>query len=142
MSSPALELQGLIVARLKADPDIVALLNGRVYDHVPSDQERADKTGKAFPYVSMGPLDEVSDDADCVAGFEISLQIDVWSRAVGFPEVQRISDAVRASLVDYDFPETANPLVYFTHDQTRIFRDPDGLTSHAALTFDAFAEQP
>jgi hypothetical protein len=27
------------------------------------------------------------------------------------------------------------------HDQTRTFRDPDGLTSHAVLTFEAVLEQ-
>lgn len=134
MSSPALELQGLIVARLKSDATVAALIGGRVYDTVPADAP--------FPYVSMGPRDETSDNAECVAGFAISLQIDVWSRAVGFPEVQRISDAVRRSLVEYEFPEMENPLVFFDHDQTRTFRDPDGLTLHAAMAFEAFAEQP
>lgn len=134
MSSPALELHGLIVARLKTDPAVAALIGDRVYDSVPD--------GVVFPYVSMGPRDEISDDADCITGFEISLQVDVWSRKPGFPEAQRIADAVRASLVEYVFPEMENPLVLFRHDQTRLLRDPDGLTSHAALTFEAFAEQP
>jgi hypothetical protein len=142
MASPALELQGAIVARLKTDPSVIALLNGRVYDDVPSDETRKEKTGASFPYVSMGPRDELSDDADCVTGFEIALQIDVWSRAVGFPEAQSIADAVRKSLVEYEFPEMENPIVLFRHDQTRLFRDPDGLTTHAAMAFEAFAEQP
>lgn len=134
MSSPALELQGLIVARLKGDATVSALVGSRIYDSIPA--------GAVFPYVSMGPRDELSDDADCVTGFEISLQIDVWSREVGFPEVQRISDAVRKSLVEYEFPEMENPIVLFRHDQTRLFRDPDALTTHAAMSFEAFAEQP
>lgn len=133
MTSPTLELQGAIVARLKADAAVTALIAGRVYDAVPPNP--------TFPYVSFGPSDELSDDADCITGFEISMQIDCWSRSVGFPEVRRISDAVRAALVATDLPITANALVYFNHRQTRLFRDPDGLTSHAALSFDAFAEQ-
>lgn len=134
MTSPTLELQGAIVARLKADAAVSALIAGRVYDAVPSNP--------TFPYVSFGPSDELSDDADCITGFDIAMQIDCWSRAVGFPEARRISDAVRAALVATDLPITANALVYFTHRQTRLFRDPDGLTSHAAISFEAFAEQP
>lgn len=134
MSSPSLELQGLIVARLKGDATVSALVGDRIYDSVPADAD--------FPYVSMGPRDEISDDTDCRAGFELSLQIDVWSRQPGYPEAQRVSDTVRRCLVTYEFPAMENPLVYFKHQQTRIFRDPDGLTTHAALTFEAFAEQP
>lgn len=142
MTSPSLELQGLIAARLKADGNVSALVGARVYDTVPSEQVRIEKTGAAFPYVSMGPSDELSDDADCINGFEIALQIDVWSRAVGFPEAKRIADVIRTSLRDYDFPLVSNALVLFQHQQTRFLRDPDGLTSHAAMTFEAFAEQP
>lgn len=134
MTSPVLELQGAIVARLKANATVTALIAGRVYDAVPPTP--------MFPYVSFGPADELSDDVDCVTGFEISMQIDCWSRAVGFPEVRRISDVVRAALVDTDLPIADNALVYFTHRITRVFRDPDGLTSHAAISFQAFAEQP
>src|SRR5688500_11924265 len=50
------------------------LIAQRVYDFVPTEPE--------FPYVSLGPDQVVSDDADCITGFEITLQIDAWSRAV------------------------------------------------------------
>ena len=134
MTSPVLELQGAIVARLKANAAVSALIGQRVYDAVPDNP--------AFPYVSFGPADELSDDVDCVDGFEITMQIDCWSRAVGFPEVKRISDTVRAALVKTDLTIADNALVYFEHRITRVFRDPDGLTSHAAISFQAFAEQP
>ncbi|MDQ0996879.1 hypothetical protein QFZ34_002061 [Phyllobacterium ifriqiyense] len=134
MTSPVLELQAAIVARLKANATVNGLIGGRVYDAVPANP--------TFPYVGFGPADELSDDVDCITGFEITMQIDCWSRAVGFPEVRRISDAVRAALVDTDLTITDNAIVYFTHRITRVFRDPDGSTSHAALTFSAFAEQP
>lgn len=134
MTSPSLELQGAIVTRLKAVAAVTLLIGTRIYDQVPN--------GAAFPYVSFGPTDELTEDATCIDGFDISLQIDCWSRAVGFPEVKAVSDAVRAALHEYDLPLTNNALVYFRHRQTRILRDPDGLTSHAILTFEAFAEQP
>lgn len=142
MASPSLELQGTIVARLKADSSVTALVGARVYETVPPEEERHARTGAAFPYVSMGPADELSDDAECINGFEIALQVDVWSRAVGSPEAKTIADAIRTSLRDYDFPLVSNALVLFQHQQTRFLRDPDGLTTHGIIIFEAFIEQP
>ncbi|MCF6111999.1 DUF3168 domain-containing protein [Mesorhizobium muleiense] len=134
MTSPSLELQGVIVARLKAVAAVTALIGQRVYDSVPKNA--------AFPYVTLGPMDELSDDADCITGFDIALDINVWSRAVGFPEAKWISDAVRAALLDVELSLTANALVYFQHRQTVFSEDPDGLTNRARMSFEAFAEQP
>lgn len=134
MTSPSLELQGAIVARLKAYDALELLIAQRVYDFVPTEPE--------FPYVSLGPDQVVSDDADCITGFEITLQIDAWSRAVGSPEVKRVAEAVRAALHQYELPLTDNALVSLEHRQTRLFRDPDGLTSHAAIEIVALVEQP
>lgn len=134
MVSPSLELQGVIVKRLEDDPALLGLVNGRVFDPVPA--------GAEFPYVVVGEGDESSDDADCISGFEISLDVDVWSRDVGFEEAKTISDAVRRALLSPDLKLQSNALVLFLHRQTRFLRDPDGLTYHAVLTFEAFAEQP
>jgi len=141
MSSPDFELQVAIVARLKADAFVAAIVEDRVFDSVPE--------GAQFPYVSLGPTEELSDDVTAggdgtatLKGFEITLQIDCWSRAVGSTEAKRLADTVRSALVGDQFALNENALVYFEHRVTRTFRDPDGLTSHAALTFEAFAEQP
>lgn len=134
MASPSLELQGAIVARLKSSAALGGLISARVYDAVPANA--------VFPYVTVGEGEETSDDVDCIDGFEISLDIDVWSRAVGFPEAKRISQEIRAALKSSDLALTDNALVFFRHRQTRFMRDPDGLTSHAVMTFEAFAEQP
>ncbi|TPN43208.1 DUF3168 domain-containing protein [Mesorhizobium sp. B1-1-7] len=134
MTSPSLELQGAIVTRLKAVAGVTALIGQRVYDRVPANA--------IFPYVTLGPMDELSDDADCITGFSIALDINVWSRAVGFPEAKRISDAVRGALRDTDLALTDNALVYFQHRQTVFSEDPDGLTNRARMSFEAFAEQP
>jgi len=134
MTSPTYELQGQIVTLLKASPEITALIGGRVYDRVPENP--------TFPYVSFGPSDEISDDADCIDGFEVTMQLDVWSRAVGFPECRRIVDAVRRALLEEGITMADNALVTFYHRISRVFRDQDGLTSHGAMTFEAFVEQP
>lgn len=134
MSSPSLELQGAIVARLKADAGVTAEIAGRVYDSVPG--------SLLFPYVSFGPEQTLFDDIGCGKGFEVTMQIDAWSRRPGFPEVKRVAEAVRAALHGYELPLADNALVSFEHRQTRVFRDPDGLTNHAALEFVALVEQP
>jgi len=134
MTSPSLELQGKIVARLKADAGVTAIIGSRVYDSVPSNA--------SFPYVSIGPKQVVSDDYDCITGFEVFMQLDAWSRGTGFPEVERLAEAVRIALHEFELPLVDNALVLFSHRQTRVMRDPDGLTAHAAVEFVGLVEQP
>lgn len=134
MASPSLELQIATVARLRSTAAVTALIGDRVFDHVPEKAE--------FPYVTVGEGDETSDDADCITGFEISLDIDVWSRELGFPEAKKITDAVRRALRSPDLVITENALVSFEHRQSRFLRDPDGITAHAVMTFEAIVEQP
>jgi hypothetical protein len=128
-----LELQGSIVQQLKADPVVTSLINGRVYDNPPANP--------VFPYVSIGPVDSNQDDADCILGLEVAQQIDCWSRATGFPECKKLVDAVRSALHDYSPDLDSNAVVFFEHRTTRITRDPDGITSHGILGFEAAIER-
>ena len=119
--------------RLKATAAVSAFVGNRVYDSVPEKP--------VFPYITVGEGDETSDDADCIDGLEISLDIDVWSRAPGFPEAKKISDEIRKALKTPELTIPTNELVYFRHRQTRFLRDPDGKTAHAVMTFEGFAEE-
>lgn len=132
-SAPDLELQGVIIAALKADAAVAALIGLRAYDTIPDEP--------VFPYVSYGPGDTVDDDADCIDTAIVTIQLDAWSRSVGYPEVRRIADAVRRALHDKDFPLATNALVFLAHRQTRVMRDPDGLTNHAAISLEAYVER-
>jgi hypothetical protein len=134
MPSPDLELQGEIVKRLKADPGVAALVADRIYDSVPP--------GVVFPYVTYGPTDSTNEDAECIRAYAVAVQLDAWSRKPGSPEVKAIADAVERALHDAALPLPTNALVYIRHDQTRTFRDPDGLTSHAAMSFESVVEYP
>lgn len=138
MTSPTYELQGAIVQRLKSNPALSSIIGGRVYDDVP---RKNGEVSAQFPYVSFGPVDETSDDATCITGFEISIQLDVWSRAQGFPECRQIVDLVRRALLIEELELSVNSLVDFTHRQTMTMRDPDGITSHGVLNFVALVEQ-
>lgn len=134
MASPDLELQGAIIARLKADATLATLIGSRVYDQPPD--------GATFPYFTIGEAQFLRDDATCVTGGQVYLTMHAWSRAVGFPEVKRIADAAVESLHLAPITLPTNHLISIMHRQTRTFRDPDGLTGHAVIEFVANTEKP
>jgi hypothetical protein len=126
MTEPSLALQGAIVAALKAADTEVG---PRVYDHVPPD--------RVFPYVAIDGGQVLSDEATCSAGSEIFVNINVWSRAVGFPETCRISGQIREALHDADLDLEGNVLDLLVFDSVRYLRDPKGEARHGVLTFRA-----
>jgi hypothetical protein len=133
---PDLELQGAIVTALKADPTIQSLVSDRVYDRV-----EPVPTARTFPYITYGPADMGDDSADCITAYTIAVQVHTWSRAPGYPECKRINHAVRRALHDSDVELNANALVFLEHDRTLTVRDPDGLTSHGVVMFNALIEE-
>ena len=132
-TAPDLELQGLIVQTLKADADVNALVQGRIFDRVPEKE--------LFPYVSYAGDYEIEADADCIYGSDLFVQLDAWSRQVGFPEVKRICHAVRDALHDKELSLAENAMVLIQCQQIRIVRDPDGLTNHGIVEVNAFVER-
>lgn len=122
------------MARLKGFSGLTALIVDRVYDNV--------KPDATFPYVSWGPEQDIADDADCITGFQISIQIDAWSRKLGYGESKNVAEQVRLALHNYELPLTDNALVSLEHDRTQFIRDPDGTTNHAVIEFTALLEQP
>lgn len=132
MADPSLDMQKAIVHRLKNTAGVTALVAQRVFDQVPPNT--------AFPYISYGPDQVFSDDVDCITAYEISVQIDIWSRAVGQPEMKRIAGAVRASLHDAEFNLDDHALVLIEHRTTRYLDDPDGLSHHGVLEFRALVD--
>ncbi|MDW9500264.1 DUF3168 domain-containing protein [Sinorhizobium meliloti] len=137
MASPELELQGAIVSRLKADVGLLALING-VYDQPP---DTAFATPKES-YVTIGEAQFLRDDATCVSGGEVYLTMHAWSRKVGYPVAKQIADVVAESLHLAPLTLATNRLISIMHRQTRVFRDTDGLTSHAVIDFVANVEKP
>lgn len=133
------ELQRAIVAALKNDAIVTTLIEGRVFDNVPRSPDTGATTA-GFPFVSFGGEQGVPENIDCIDAEEIIIQIDAWSRDPGYMEVKRIAKAVKNVLHEAELPIADNGLVYFVFDGRRVLRDPDGLTSHAVLTFRAGVE--
>jgi Protein of unknown function (DUF3168) len=125
----SLELQRASIAALKADPTVAALVGDRVYDNVPFNA--------AFPYISIGPDQTLPSRADCIDGDEITIQFDGWSRMPSFTEAKRISEAVRRCLNGAPLVLNGYALIDLWLDSSQTLRDPDGLTSHAVITFRA-----
>jgi|SRR6185503_11429246 len=132
MSDPSYPIQVAIVSALKADAGVAAIISNRVYDTVPEKPQ--------FPYVTLGDMQVLPDKADCIDGSELSIQIDGWSRAVGYPEVKRLGSAVVAALDDAEIPINGHVAVVFELQSVNYVRDPDGVTRHAIITFHALTE--
>lgn len=134
MASPDLELQGAILARLKADVTLTALVAGRIYDQEP--------TPVTYPFVTIGEAQFIRDDATCISGGQVHLTLHAWSTKTGYPEVKAIADAVVEALHHAPLTLPTNRMTSINHRQNRVFRDSDGLTSHAVLEFLAFTDKP
>lgn len=130
MASPDFELQAAILARLKADAALTALVNG-VYDQPPTTAWATPKES----YVTIGEAQFIRDDATCLEGGQTYLTLHAWSRKTGYPVAKAIADAVVESLHLADIPMATNRFISMMHRTTRVFRDPDGLTSHAVIDF-------
>ncbi|NRP70609.1 hypothetical protein ILFOPFJJ_01490 [Ensifer psoraleae] len=142
--SSAAELQKLYYDTLKADSAIMALAYG-VYDRVPEKPfgpvDAAGNTEKTA-YIVLGETDDVEDDAECITGLEKNTTIHVWSRAVGKVECKRLVDLVRKALHRRPLALTENALVDIWVDTTRVFSDPDGLSTHGVVQVRAVVEEP
>jgi hypothetical protein len=136
---PLLEIQGAIIARLKATAAVTALVASRVYDEPPQDQN-GNVARATYPYVSMGPSNFQAEQIDCVEGGEFMIQIDAWSMEPGQPEVRRIADAIRVAFRDFEPTLSTNALVTMEHWRTDYIRDEG--RKQASIRFTGFVEQP
>ena len=133
-TDPSLALQGAIVTAIKGLATDAGI---RVYDRVPRTNGVVTAT---FPYVALGPGSSVGNYADCYDGTDSSIAVHVWSRAVGWPEAKRIASDIRAGLNNASLPLVGHTLELLELDRTDYINDPDGLTSHAVLTFRALTQ--
>lgn len=132
MHDASAALQKALVARLRAN---VALVSNRVYD-------RAQKS-HVLPYILIGETQAVSDDAGCIDGATCYVTLHIWSREVGSVECRRISDQVAAAVKDWSPDLSADGFAFVDGqlNSAQTMLDPDGLTTHGVLTFEAQTER-
>lgn len=124
IDDPSLPLQAAIVAALKASGSPAG---ARVYDAVPS--------SVVFPYISLGNVQLVAEQVECLQGAEVYITVDAWSRAVGKTELKTIGHAIIAALDDADLVATGLTVNSCLLNDVNYIDDPDGLTSHGIFTF-------
>ena len=127
----SLALQAALIARLRADADLAALVFGRVYDEPPKDV--------AFPYVRLGAEVLGTERIGCFADDDIAFSIECHSRPVaGRVEAKRLAAAVRASLDDADIAlGSGKHLDWIEHLTTSYSRAADGVSWIAVVAFEA-----
>jgi hypothetical protein len=123
------QLQGAIYSALTT----ANVASGRVYDRVPKDP--------TFPYVTIGDEQVIDDGNTCQDGWEVDPDVHCWSRPANGSkaEVKELAAAVVTAVTGIA-SITSFSLVSITHETTRVFRDPDGLTEHAVVSFRALID--
>lgn len=134
MSEPSLALQKGIYTALTTDTTLNGLVSGRVYDRV--------TPTAVFPYIRLGTDQTVSEPQDCIDEcVEVFAQIDVFSRAQGKIEAKNIAGAIARRLTLGNVTLESSYLIgSLIHNDTRFLDDPDGLSTHAVLTFRALID--
>lgn len=131
MIDAQLEVQGAIVAAVEASPVMADLIDGRIFDQVPSD-EAGKPLDSIFPYVSFGPMTSTDDGDDCHDLVAVSVQLDCWSRAIGWPEVKRIAKAL-VELLDAKIAVPGFTIIIPEVERVLSTREADRRTSRVAI---------
>lgn len=131
MIDAQLEVQGAIFTAVTGSAIMDGLIGKRLFDQVPTNQ-----TGQIddslFPFVSFGPMTSTDDSDTCHSLVAVSVQLDCWSRAVGWPEVKRLA----AALVKLLNAKIAVPgFTIIIHEVERVIstRESDRRTSRVAI---------
>ena len=134
MTAPSRELVLCARDRLLKAANVSALVGDRIWYRAPEDQ--------SFPNISGFDTFGIRDDATCVSGEEITLNVHVWTRDGMDPlqDARSISYEVGRALHGYPLPLPSNQLVTLDHRGERIFYDIDGLTGHGVVEFGAIVQ--
>jgi hypothetical protein len=126
-ADPSLAIQKAVVEALLGNTEA----GDNVFDQVPT----APLPEGPFPRITLGEGPAAGVFADCYDGTETTLVIDVWSRAVGFPEAKRIAAEVRDLLHDAPLNVEGHTLELIVFENALPIRDPDGITRRVSMTF-------
>lgn len=128
---PALALQKALVAALKADAGVTALVGARVYDEPPQ--------GATFPFVRIGTVtvEPLRMSGACVDE-DIAFSIEAHSRPIaGRVEATRIAEAIRTALDDQALTVSGFNAEWVQYMTQAVTRAPDGKSYVATIAFEA-----
>lgn len=110
-----------------------SVAGGNVFDQVPESDP--------FPRVTVGDEQVIDDGNTCQDGWQVFSDVHCWSRpdSGSKVEVKTIAAAVRTAICAIT-EITGFSLVSIEHQTTRVFRDKDGKTEHAVVSFRAILD--
>lgn len=100
-----------------------------VYDAVPPEGQRS------FPYATIGAVQTIPALAECISGTEAFVDVHIWSREVGSVETKVVGGHVILALHDAPLEIEGHRLIALRFTGSRVFRDPDGITTHGVYSF-------
>jgi len=128
-----LPVRAAIVARLRDDAGVGALVADRVYGRPPQDV--------VFPYVSLGPVTAEPAGGLEQRGWDQSMQVDVWSRQPDLGvEALQVMAAVSVALAS-PIVVSGHRVVVMTLEFQTVTNDPDGITSHGIQRFRIYTRE-
>lgn len=100
----------------------------RVYDRAPA--------SASFPYVTIGDEQVIDDGTTCADAWDVATDVHVWSRSSsGSKSELKTLVAQIVPLLATEIAVTGFRNVSGKLESSRTFRDPDGISEHAVLTF-------
>lgn len=137
MSRHALPLQSALVAALRADADISALVAGRIYDEPPDTPVR--------PFLRVGNIEPAPLRTTCGRGERIVFSVEAYSRpasSVGRTEATRLAAAVVEALDEKRgaLAIAGATVIDLTWSGQTVEREGDGKSYSAIIVFDALID--
>ena len=134
MAEPTFEAIRAMFDALRANAALKALVKNQIFDRVPQSPP------PTSPYVSLGPFYMQRDDATCISGLELFVQLDVWTWGADAANgdsinARLVSDMIAETLHNAVLPLPTNRLVNIEHRSTEVFLDVDKATQHGVVRF-------
>ncbi len=128
-------VQAAVYGRLSGNAGVTALLAAGaagVFDHMPQ--------SSVFPYIALGDMAARPEETQSGGGYDITLDIHCYSRALGMKQSRAIRAAVSAALHEADFAVTGQSLVLCRLERQETRLEADGETRHGVLRFRIITE--
>lgn len=122
-----------VIALLRADAGVAALVGARVFDQA--------TPGGAFPYVSVGPVFGQPVEAQLLDGWACVVTLESWSRGFGGVELRAIMAAVQAALNGAALSVPGRDFVYARLLDSREQAERGGELRRAAQRFEIMTHE-
>jgi len=135
--SPVNPLQAALVAELKGDSALIALLGGRqaVYDQPPE--------GEAYPYIRVGDHLSIPDNDLTSFGRQVTVTLHIWTKVRSNKPGQDIAARI-VELLDHQpdaLTVTGHRVVSIRAEFDQALTDPDPQIRHHVLRFRVITAQ-